>query len=138
MNALSFLDNVRSTQKPEANTIVQVNEQLIQATIGGHNFDIDLTLSQDQIIKNVADVLCQPKHDFINHWLYCSFGQVAMQSKPKASMFKLLEFNKMELVDNNSFLSSNTELESKLISFFCHESKDESKVDTEELKELHQ
>ena len=61
-----------------------------------------------------------------------------MQSKPKASMFKLLEFNKMELVDNNSFLSSNTELESKLISFFCHESKDESKVDTEELKELHQ
>lgn len=49
-NALSFLDNVRSTQKTgvlETNTIIQVNDQLIQATIGGHNFDIDLTLSQD-------------------------------------------------------------------------------------------
>jgi hypothetical protein len=61
----------------------------------------------------VADVLCQPKmnYDPVNHWLYCAFGQVAMQSKPKASMFKLLEFNKMELVDNNSFLSNNSEME---------------------------
>lgn len=59
-----------------------------------------------------------------------------MQSKPKASMFKLLEFNKMELVDNNSFLSCNSELESKLISFFSLESQDD-KVDTEELRDLY-
>lgn len=53
-------------------------------------------------------------------------------------MFKLLEFNKIELVDSYSFLSQNSEMEYKLVQFLTHESQQEdARVDVEELKEMH-
>jgi hypothetical protein len=62
-------------------------------------------------MKNVAGVLLKSSRDLVSNWMFCSFGQVAQQSKPKAYMFKLLEFNKIELVDNISFLSQGSEME---------------------------
>ena len=49
-------------------------------------------------------------------------------------MFKLLEFNKIELVDNFSFLSQNSEMEYKLVQFLTHEPEQEdARVDEDEL-----
>lgn len=55
-----------------------------------------------------------------SEWLSCAFGDIALKSKPKAYLFKLLEFNKLELSDNDSFLAQNTELESLLVKFMTH------------------
>ena len=63
----------------------------------------------------------QPKFDK-NHkkckasdWLPCAFGEVTQKSQPKAYLFKLLEFNKLELNDNDRFLAQNTEYEQLLV-----------------------
>mgnify|MGYP001195327315 CR=1 FL=1 len=53
-------------------------------------------------------------------WLSCAFGDIALKSKPKAYLFKLLEFNKQELNDNDTFLAQNTEFESLLLKFMNH------------------
>jgi len=79
----------------------------------------------------------QKGYDPVKKWLFCAFGQVAEQSKPKAYMFRLLEFNKIELVDSYSFLSQNSEMEYKLVQFLTHEPEQEdARIDEEELKEM--
>ncbi len=70
----------------------------------------------------------------VSKWLFCAFGHVAEQSKPKAYMFKLLEFNKIELVDNYSFLGQNSEMEYQLVQILTLEpQKEDARFDVEEL-----
>ena len=47
-NAMKLLDNMKQTSNGgiiETNTVIEVNDNFMKASIGGHNFDIDLTLS---------------------------------------------------------------------------------------------
>jgi hypothetical protein len=39
------------------------------------------------------------------------YGAIVLKSKSKSHLFKLLEFNKIEILKNNQFLRSNSDLE---------------------------
>lgn len=56
-----------------------------------------------------------------SNWLCYAFGEIAVKSKPKAYLFKLLEFNKLEINENDGFLAQNTELENLLVKFMSHQ-----------------
>lgn len=54
-----------------------------------------------------------------SQWLQDAFGDIVVKSQPKAYLFKLLEFNKIEIEENNRFLAQNTELEYLFTKFMC-------------------
>ena len=53
------------------------------------------------------------------NWLTMGFGTVVLKSKSKSYLFKLVEWNKVEIGETN-FLQQETELEQMLTKFMCH------------------
>jgi hypothetical protein len=59
------------------------------------------------------------------NWITMGYGTVALKSKTKGYLFKLLEFNKIAIQETHQFMRSNSELEHLCTKFmFCEGSTD--------------
>jgi hypothetical protein len=74
-------------------------------------------MDHHQVSQNESRGLPAKKHISVENWLEQSFGDIVLKSQPKAYLFKLVEFNKIEIIENHQFLAQNSELEYLLTKF---------------------